>query len=75
MAPHLNVTPAGITEPVRLDANDSGMRTGLGRGEVEARYTAAELIERRALEVELQADEDEERRRKREVGPLCCDVL
>lgn len=53
---------------MRLDANDTGLRTGLGRGEVEARYTAAELIERRQLEVELQADEDDDRRARREVG-------
>lgn len=34
--------------------------------QVERQYTAAEFIERRALEVELQADEDEDRKRKRE---------
>lgn len=38
-----------------------------GWPQVERQYTAAEFIERRALEVELQADEDEERKRKREV--------
>jgi hypothetical protein len=66
--------PPGISEPVRLDANDTGTRTGLGRREQERQYTAAEFVERRALEVELQADEDEERRRKREVrrpGSAC----
>lgn len=125
-----SLNPAGITEPVRLDANDNGVRIGLGRQEVrraagcwgggcpcvvwgacsfgrtlvcaavlahtsppamlptpalftqwlctapagwpqvERQYTAAEFIERRALEVELQADEDEERKRKREVSRL-----
>ena len=58
---------AGICEPVRLDANDTGVRIGLGRGEVEQRYTAAENVERRALEVEIQADEDEDRKQRREV--------
>ncbi len=38
--------------------------------QVERQYTAAEFIERRALEVELQADEDEERKRKREVRTM-----
>ncbi|PSC75708.1 G patch domain-containing 8 [Micractinium conductrix] len=56
----------GIREPVRLDANDTGTRIGLGRAAVERQYTAAELVERRALESELQAEEDDDRRRKRE---------
>jgi len=33
-------------------------------------YTNAELIERRRMESEIQANEDEERRRKREVWAL-----
>ncbi|EFN56546.1 hypothetical protein CHLNCDRAFT_144195 [Chlorella variabilis] len=57
----------GISEPVRLDANDTGTRTGLGRRQQERQYTAAEFVERRALEVELQADEDEGRKRRREM--------
>ena len=32
---------AGIREPVRLDANDTGTRIGLGRAAVERQYTAA----------------------------------
>lgn len=34
---------------------------------MEQRYTAAENVERRALEVEIQADEDEDRKQRREV--------
>jgi hypothetical protein len=58
---------AGIPEPLRVDAADNGVRLGLGRAEQDRQYTAAENIERRALEVELQAFEDEGRRAKREV--------
>jgi hypothetical protein len=36
--------------------------------EEDSHFTNAELIERRRMESEIQADEDEERRRKREVG-------
>ena len=59
--------PTGIAEPIRLDANDTGTRSGLGRRQEEAQYTAAENVYRRTLETELQAEEDEERARKREV--------
>lgn len=64
--------PSGICEPIRLDANDTGTRIGLGRRQEERQYTAAELVERRPLEAELQAEEDEGRKAKREVGLLCC---
>ena len=36
--------------------------------EEDNHYTNAELIERRKMECEIQADEDDERRRKREVS-------
>lgn len=103
-------------EPVRLDANDNGVRIGLGRQEVDrqvgaacglqqarsgaggwavaacmhalilaatrrlppappaVQYTAAENIERRMLEAEIQADEDEDRKRRREVGTFGSDA-
>lgn len=60
----------GICEPVRLDANDTGTRIGVGRGQVDKQYTAAENVERRAMEVEIQADEGEERKQKREVSAV-----
>lgn len=59
---------AGIAEPVRLDANDTGTRTGLGRAQVDRQYYAAENVQRRALETEVQAFEDEDRTRRREVA-------
>lgn len=64
----LSLPAAGVTEPVKVDLSESGMRLGLGRLEAERQYVAAEFVERRQLETELQADEDDERRQKREVG-------
>ena len=61
---------AGISEPIRLDANDTGTRSGLGRRQEEAQYTSADNVYRRTLETELQAEEDEGRARKREVRAL-----
>lgn len=54
----------GRAEPIPLEAGDNGVRAGLGRGEVDSQYTS--VSSRRALEVEMQADEDEGRRIRRE---------
>jgi hypothetical protein len=53
---------------VRLDANDNGARSGLGRGAVDRQFYAADLVQRRALETEVQAQEDEGRAQRREVA-------
>ena len=42
----------------------------MGKAEQESFYTAADNVVRKKLEVELQADENQERRDKREVYPL-----
>ena len=44
-----------------------GLRLGLGKAEEDRRYTAAENIVRKRLEVEVQADEDAGRTLRREV--------
>lgn len=44
-----------------------GLRLGLGKAEEDKRYTAAENVVRRRLEVEVQADENAERTQRREV--------
>lgn len=59
---------AGIREPVRGGV-EAGLRLGVGKAEEDDFYTAAENIVRKRLEVEVQAEEDEERMRRREVGP------
>lgn len=43
------------------------VRVPWGTQEEDNHYTNAELIERRKMECEIQADEDDERRQKREV--------
>ncbi len=48
------------------------MRLGLGKAEEDSYFTAAENIVRKRLEVEVQAEEDEERTRRREVPVLPC---
>lgn len=48
---------------------EAGLRLGVGKAEEDDFYTAAENIVRKRLEVEVQAEEDEERMRRREVGP------
>mmetsp|Transcript_5581 Transcript_5581/g.15031 ORF Transcript_5581/g.15031 Transcript_5581/m.15031 type:complete len:360 (+) Transcript_5581:52-1131(+) len=55
----------GIVEPVRAGI-DAGIRLGVGKQEEDNYFTNAELIERRKMECEIQANEDEDRRRKRE---------
>ena len=54
----------GRPEPIPLLAGDNGIRAGLGRAEVDRQYTS--ITARKALEVELQADEDEDRQVRRE---------
>ena len=53
-------------EPVRGGV-EAGLRLGVGKAEQESFYTAADNVVRKKLEVELQADENQERRDKREV--------
>jgi hypothetical protein len=59
--------PAGLVEPVKAGV-EAGVRLGLGKQQEDDKFTAAENIERKKLEVEIQADEDPERRKRREVG-------
>ena len=63
---------------MRLDAHDAGLRQGVGRMDAEAAFLVhsagalaaadADNTARRALEVEIQAFEDEGRRERREVS-------
>lgn len=57
---------SGIVEPVRGGV-EAGLRLGVGKAEQESFYTAADNVVRKKLEVELQADENQERRDRREV--------
>ena len=57
---------AGITEPVATGV-DAGLRMGLGKQEQDSIYTDADGVQRRRLEVELQAEEDDERKARRQV--------
>ena len=57
----------GIVEPVRTGVED-GVRLGLGKQEQDDFYTASENVQRKRLETEIQATEDEARRERREVG-------
>lgn len=74
---HTHAT-TGMTEPVAAGV-DAGVRLGLGKQAQDDIYTAAENINRKKLEVEIQAEEAPERRERREVremGPsLWCGVL
>lgn len=58
---------AGITEPVQGGV-EAGLRLGLGKAQQDTFYTDADNIVRRKLEVEVQADEDETRAARRQVG-------
>ena len=49
---------------------EAGLRLGVGKAEEDSFYTAAENIVRKRLEVEVQAEEDEARARRREVAPV-----
>ena len=62
-------------EPVRGGV-EAGLRLGVGKAEQESFYTAADNVVRKKLEVELQADENQERRGKREVQPalMCTEI-
>lgn len=60
---------AGICEPIKGGV-EAGLRLGLGKAEEDSYFTAAENIVRKRLEVEVQAEEDEERTRRREVPVL-----
>eukprot|EP00775_Hariotina_reticulata_P010839 gene10839-10995_t len=55
----------GVVEPVAAGV-DAGVRLGLGKQQEDDKFTAAEGIARKKLEVELQADEDPERTKRRE---------
>ena len=57
---------AGIVEPVRSGV-EAGVRLGLGKQEQENFYMDADNVYRKKLEVDLQAEEDQDRRDKREV--------
>lgn len=46
---------------------DPGVRLGLGKAEQDNFFTSAENVVRKRLEIEVQADEDEDRRSRREV--------
>ena len=46
---------------------DEGTRLGLGKQEEDNVYTNSENVVRKRLETEIQADEDEERKERREV--------
>jgi hypothetical protein len=54
-------------EPVSAGV-EAGVRLGLGKQQQDDEFTAAESITRKKLEVELQADEDPERTKRREVS-------
>lgn len=49
---------------------DEGVRLGLGKQEQDDQYTNAENIQRRMLETEIQANEAEDRKERREVSVL-----
>ena len=57
---------AGIQEPVG-GGTEAGVRLGLGKQEEDKFYTAADNIQRKRLETEIQATEDETRSALREV--------
>ena len=58
---------AGIKEPVGGGA-EAGVRLGLGKQEQDQFYTTADNIQRKRLETEIQANEDDSRAALREVG-------
>lgn len=47
---------------------EAGSRLGVGKAEQDDFFTSADNVGRRRLEVEIQADEDEGRQRRREVS-------
>ncbi|KAA6417799.1 MAG: G patch domain-containing 8-like [Trebouxia sp. A1-2] len=56
----------GIVEPVKGGV-EAGLRLGVGKAEQDTFYMAADNVVRKKLEVELQADEDQSRRDRREM--------
>ena len=54
-------------EPVGEGA-EAGVRLGLGKQEEDNFYTASDNVQRKRLEVEIQANEDESRTAAREVS-------
>lgn len=56
----------GIVEPVKGGV-EAGLRLGVGKAEQDTFYMAADNVVRKKLEVEVQADEDQSRRDRREV--------
>lgn len=54
-------------EPVSGGA-EAGVRLGLGKQEEDDFYTTADNIQRKRLEVEIQAEEDQARTAKREAN-------
>lgn len=56
----------GIIEPIKGGV-DAGVKLGLGKQEEDDFYTSANNIQRKKLEVEIQANEDPSRTEKREV--------
>ena len=57
----------GIVEPVKGGV-EAGLRLGVGKAEQDTFYMAADNVVRKKLEVEVQADEDQSRRDRREVA-------
>ncbi len=49
---------------------EAGLRLGVGKAEQDTFYMAADNVVRKKLEVELQADEDQGRRDRREVSSI-----
>eukprot|EP00879_Flechtneria_rotunda_P012601 GHRR01013159.1.p1 GENE.GHRR01013159.1~~GHRR01013159.1.p1 ORF type:complete len:392 (+),score=156.20 GHRR01013159.1:111-1286(+) len=60
----LGKNESGVVEPIKAGV-EAGVRLGLGKQEQDDQYTAAENITRKKLEVELQAEEDPERTKRR----------
>ena len=65
---------AGIVEPVKGGV-EAGLRLGVGKAEQDTFYMAADNVVRKKLEVELQADEDQSRRDRREVRSILSLVM
>jgi len=65
---------AGIVEPVKGGV-EAGLRLGVGKAEQDTFYMAADNVVRKKLEVELQADEDQSRRDRREVRSISVPML
>lgn len=62
----VSLLSAGVAEPIKAGV-EAGVRLGLGKQREDDKYTDADSITRKKLEVEIQADEDPERMKRREV--------